>query len=784
MDESSDSRQDVGRDRGRWITVEGARTNNLRGVSLRVPKHRLTVFTGVSGSGKSSLVFDTIAAEAERLTAESYPAFVRNRLPRHPPAEVDRVDGLTFTSIVDQRRFTANARSTVGTASDIAPLLRLLFSRIGEPSAGFSPAYSFNDPSGMCPRCEGIGAVDDIDLDRLIDPSRSLREGAVRFPAFAPGTYRWKRLVHSGLVDPDLPLAQLSPTALDSLLNAQGLRLEHPGPEYPQSGLFDGVVTRLRDSYLRKEPARLTDEEAAALKQVVTRRACPECAGTRLSHAARSSLIDGRSIADWSALPVGELRRIAASVQSMPVAPLLRAIIERLDALETVGLGYLSLDRDSGSLSGGEAQRIKIVRHLGSALSEVTYVFDEPSTGLHPHDVHRLLELLARLRDAGNTVLVVEHHPSVIEAADCVVDLGPGGGAYGGLIQYEGPPAGLAAARTDTGRTLSAPVLPRGQRRTARGSVVVSNARTHNLRDVTVEVPLGVLTATTGVAGSGKSTLMAVELPCQHPSFTVVDQAPLRGGIRSTPVTVLGVAESIRGSFSAATGLHPSWFSANGRGACPVCKGKGVLVTDLAFLDDVRTVCDACEGTRFNDTALAATLDGRTIADLLAMTPSQAVDLLSAHSGTAERLRWLERVGLGYLSIGQSLDTFSGGERQRLLLARHLGECRDLRGLRIVLDEPTAGLHGTDVDRLLRLFDELTDAGATIVVVEHDLRVIAHADHVIDLGPGAGRDGGAVVFQGGPEDLARSAASVTGRYLRLAADRPAPSARERDAARA
>ncbi|MFI9456389.1 excinuclease ABC subunit UvrA [Amycolatopsis sp. NPDC052450] len=753
-------------ERGRWITVEGARTNNLRDVSVRVPKHRLTVFTGVSGSGKSSLAFDTIAAEAERLVTGSYPAFVRNRLPQHPPADVDRIDGLVFTTIVDQRRFTGNARSTVGTASDIGPLLRLLFSRLGKPGAGFSPAYSFNDPAGMCPRCEGLGVVDDIDLDRLLDRSRSLREGAVRFPTFAPGTYRWKRLVHSGLVDPDVPLGRLPAAKLETLLHAEGLRLDDPGSDYPKHGVFDGIVPRLRDSYLRKTPSRLTAEEQEGLAGVVSRGVCPQCGGTRLSEAARGSLIDGRSIADWSAMPVGDLRDVVAAVRDPSVAPLLQAIKERLDALDSVGLGYLSLSRESRTLSGGEAQRVKIVRHLGSALSDVCYVFDEPSTGLHPHDVHRLLELLAKLRDAHNTILVVEHHPAVIAAADHVIDLGPSGGDGGGRVQFEGAPRELAAAGTETGRILAAPLHFRERTRTARGAVTISGARSHNLRDITVDVPLGVLTVVSGVAGSGKSTLITGELPRRHPDFLVVEQAPLRGGIRSTPATVLGVAEPVREAFGKATGKHPSWFSANGRGACPVCKGKGVIVTDLAFLDDVQTGCDACGGTRFNPAALDARLNGRTIADVLAMSPSDAAALFGEGSPIARRLRWLVRVGLGYLTIGQSLDTLSGGERQRLLLARHLADAGPADKLRLILDEPTAGLHGSDVDRLLTLCDELVDGGATLVLIEHDQRVIAHADHVIDIGPGAGADGGTVVFEGTPSALAEDSASLTGRHLR------------------
>ncbi len=753
-------------ERDRWITVEGARTHNLRDVSTRVPKHRLTVFTGVSGSGKSSLAFDTIAAEAERLVTGTYPTFVRNRLPQHPPAEVDRIDGLVFTTIVDQRRFTGNARSTVGTASDIAPLLRLLFSRLGEPSAGFTPAYSFNDPSGMCPRCEGLGVVDDIDLDRLLDRSRSLRDGAVRFPTFAPGSYRWKRLVHSGLVDPSVPLGRLPAEKLDTLLYAEGLSLDDPGPEYPRHATFDGIIPRLRDSYLRKTPSRLTAEEQEGLADVVSRGTCPDCDGTRLGEAARKSLIDGRSIADWSALPLGELRDLVAAVRDPSVAPLLQAIRERLDALVSVGLGYLTLSRESRTLSGGEAQRVKIVRHLGSALSDVCYVFDEPSTGLHPHDVHRLLELLAKLRDAHNTILVVEHHPAVITAADHVIDLGPGGGAEGGLVQFEGTPDELAGTGTETGRVLREPLRFGKRTRSARGTVTIKGAGSHNLRDVTVDVPLGVLTVVSGVAGSGKSTLIAGELPRQYPEFVVVEQAPLRGGIRSTPATVLGVAESLRDAFGKATGLPPSWFGANGRGACPVCKGKGVIVTDLAFLDDVQTACDACGGTRFNPEALAATLDGHTIADVLAMNPADAAALFGEDSPIARRLTWLDRVGLGYLTIGQSLDTLSGGERQRLLLARHLADAGPADALRLVLDEPTAGLHGSDVDRLLALCDDLVDAGATLVLIEHNQRVIAHADHVIDIGPGAGFDGGTVVFEGTPSALAEDPASVTGRHLR------------------
>lgn len=756
---------DEPQDRRQWIRVEGARTNNLHDVSVRVPKHRITVFTGISGSGKSSLAFGTIATEAQRLVSDTYPLFVRNRLPHGRPADVDRLDGLMFTTIVDQRPFTGNARSTLGTASDIAPLLRLLFSRIGSPTAGFSPAYSFNDPGGMCLRCEGLGVVDDVDLDLLLDRTRSLREGAIRFPTFAPGTYRWKRMVHSGLVDPDQPLAVLPAADLDTLLCAEGLRLAAPDPQYPKAGRFDGVIPRLRATYLRRNPSRLTDEEKAALDRVVTRSTCPECEGTRLNASVRASLIDGRSIADWTVTPISELRQIVSALQIPSVGPLVQTIRERLGAMESVGLGYLSLDRTSNTLSGGEAQRVKIVRHLGSALSDVCYVFDEPSVGLHPHDVHRLLTLLTLLRDAHNTVLVVEHHPAVIAAADHIIDLGPGAGADGGRVQFEGTPAELSATHTATGRMLHTRIRVNDHPRTAGGVVTIKHATVHNLHDITVDVPLRVFSAVSGVAGSGKSTLMASELPRQHPGFTVIGQMPLHGGIRSTPVTVLDIAESVREAFSSATGLHPSWFSANARGACPVCKGKGIVITDLAFLDDVRTTCEACGGSRFNPTALAIGLHGQTIAQALSMNAAQATDLFSGHPEITRRLAWLGKVGLGYLTIGQSLDTLSGGERQRLLLARQLSTTESDHQ-QIVLDEPTAGLHGNDVDDLLTLLDQLVDSGATVIAIEHNQRVIAHADHVIDIGPGAGNDGGRVIYQGPPAGLIASPYSLTGRHLR------------------
>ncbi len=750
------------------IRVTGAATHNLRDVTVEVPKKALTVVTGVSGSGKSSLVLHTIAAEAQRLVNESYPSFVRNRLPQFPAAEVQAMDGLTFTALIDQRRFTGNARSTVATATDLAPLLRLVFSRIGEPSAGYSPAYSFNDPSGMCPVCEGIGTVVDIDVDELIDPEKSINEGPVRFSQFRPGVYRWKRFAYCGLFDRDKPLKEYTAEEMDLFLYADQLRLPDPDPRFPQSARFDGVITRMRDVYVKNQPSKVSRQVAEELHRLMARRVCQECGGARLNEAARSSLIDGRSIVDWMAMSVSDLGALLDRTRDARVEPALAGVRRTIDALLSVGLGYLPLDRESSTLSGGEAQRVKIVRHLGSALTDVTYVFDEPSTGLHPADVHRLNQLLLRLRDAGNTVLVVEHHQQVIRVADHVIDMGPGAGSDGGLVQFEGTPAELRAGDTLTGRLLAQPLRIADDVREPSSRVRIVNARTHNLTGFEVSVPIGVLTVVTGVAGSGKSSLATVELPRQHPHFTVVGQEPLHGGVRSTSLSILGVADEVRRAFAAGSELAPQWFSFNSKGACPACKGKGYITTELAFLDDVSTPCDACGGRRFNETALSVTIAGHTIADVLAMTAGQVAATFEDHPEIVGAMSWMERVGLGYTAVGQSLDTLSGGEKQRLLLARHLSETDDLSGEWIVLDEPTTGLHPSDVDRLDRLFGELVDAGATLVVVEHHLRVIAAADHVIDIGPGAGGDGGRLLFEGPPGQLCGRADSLTGQALAIA----------------
>jgi excinuclease UvrABC ATPase subunit len=610
-------------DPGSILRVVGATTNNLRDVTVDVPKKALTVVTGVSGSGKSSLVLDTIAAEAQRLVNDSYPSFVRNRLPQFAAPEVQSMNGLTFTALIDQRRFTGNARSTVATAADVAPLLHLIFSRVGEPNAGYSPAYSFNDPSGMCPRCEGLGHVVDIDVDELIDPEKSINEGPVRFSQFRPGVYRWKRFAYCGLFDREKPLKDYTDEEMDLFLYAEQLKLPDPDPRFPKTARFDGVVTRMRDVYVKNRPDKISAQVRQELDRLTAHRVCPECRGARLNAAARGSLIEGHSIVDWTSMSVAELRRLLELFADPRVEPALVGVRRTLDTLLSVGLAYLSLDRESGTLSGGEAQRVKIVRHLGSALTDVTYVFDEPSTGLHPADVQRLNDLLLRLRDAGNTVLVVEHHPQVIRIADHVIDMGPGAGTRGGLVQFEGTPAQLRESDTITGRLLARPLHLTHTPRSPQSSVRVSNATTHNLTGFDAEVPLGVLTAVTGVAGSGKSSFATSELPSQHPDFTVVGQDPLRGGVRSTSLSVLGIADDVREAFAEASGMAPAWFSFNSKGACPACRGKGYITTELAFLDDVSTPCDECHGKRFNDQALSVRIDGHSIADVLGMTAEE-----------------------------------------------------------------------------------------------------------------------------------------------------------------
>ncbi|WP_416519559.1 ATP-binding cassette domain-containing protein [Streptomyces achromogenes] len=768
------------------IRVHGARENNLRNVTVEIPKRRLTVFTGVSGSGKSSLVFDTIAAESRRLINETYSAFVQGFMPTLARPDVDVLDGLTTAIIVDQQRMGADPRSTVGTATDANAMLRILFSRLGTPHIGSPKAFSFNVASmsgagavtverggkqvkerraftvtgGMCPRCEGRGTVTDIDLTQLYDADKSLDEGALTIPGYKPGGWNHRLYSESGLYAPDKPIRTFTQAQLDDFLYREPTRMKIAGINMT----YEGLVPRIQKSMLAKDREAMQPHIREFVDRAVTFTTCPDCAGTRLSEAARSSKIKGISIADACAMQISDLAEWVRELDEPSVAPLLASLRDTLDSFVEIGLGYLSLDRPAGTLSGGEAQRTKMIRHLGSSLTDVTYVFDEPTAGLHPHDIRRMNDLLLRLRDKGNTVLVVEHKPEVIAIADHVVDLGPGAGTAGGTVCFEGTVAGLRAARTLTGRHLDDRAALKDRVREPSGALEIRGATTHNLKGVDVDLPLGVLTVVTGVAGSGKSSLVHGSVPAGA-GVVFVDQSPIRGSRRSNPATYTGLLEPVRKAFAKANGVKPALFSANSEGACPACNGAGVVYTDLAIMAGVATTCEECEGRRFDASVLEYRLGGRDISEVLAMTVEQAEEFFGSGEGrtpAAHRvLRNLADVGLGYLTLGQPLTTLSGGERQRLKLATHMTD----KGGIYVLDEPTTGLHLADVEQLLGLLDRLVDAGKSVIVIEHHQAVMAHADWIIDLGPGAGHDGGRIVFEGTPAQLVAARSTITGEHL-------------------
>ncbi|MEV4290682.1 excinuclease ABC subunit UvrA [Nonomuraea bangladeshensis] len=768
------------------IRVHGARENNLKDVSVAIPKRRLTVFTGVSGSGKSSLVFDTIAAESQRLINETYSAFVQGFMPTLARPEVDVLDGLTTAIIVDQQRMGADPRSTVGTATDANAMLRILFSRLGKPHVGSPQAFSFNVPSvrasgaitvergggktvkqsftltgGMCPRCEGRGTVSDIDLTQLYDDSKSLAEGAFTIPGWKSDSFFTVRVyAESGLFDPNKPIREFTEKELRDFLYREPTKVKVEGVNLT----LEGLIPKIQKSFLSKDREAMQPHIRAFVDRAVTFTTCPECDGSRLSEAARSSKIHGVNIADLCAMQISDLAEWVSGLDEPSVAPLLAALRHTLDSFVEIGLGYLSLDRPSGTLSGGEAQRVKMIRHLGSSLTDVTYVFDEPSIGLHPHDIERMNTLLRRLRDKGNTVLVVEHKPEMIAIADHVVDLGPGAGTGGGEVVYEGSVDGLRAAGTLTGRHLDDRAALKASVREPSGALEVRGARLHNLRDVDVDIPLGVLVVVTGVAGSGKSSLIHGSV-ARRDGVVAVDQTPIRGSRRSNPATYTGLLEPIRKAFAKANGVKPALFSANSEGACPACNGAGVVYTDLGMMAGVSTTCEECEGRRFQAAVLEHRLGGRDISEVLAMPVSEAEEFFAAGETRIPAahaiLRRLADVGLGYLSLGQPLTTLSGGERQRLKLATHMGE----KGGVYVLDEPTTGLHLADVEHLLGLLDRLVDSGKSVIVIEHHQAVMAHADWIIDLGPGAGHDGGRIVFEGTPADLVAARSTLTGEHL-------------------
>ncbi|WP_431246279.1 ATP-binding cassette domain-containing protein [Leifsonia xyli] len=764
------------------IRVQGARENNLKEVSVELPKRRLTVFTGVSGSGKSSLVFGTIAAESQRMINETYSAFVQGFMPSLARPDVDVLEGLTTAIIVDQERMGANARSTVGTVTDANAMLRILFSRLGQPHIGSPQAFSFNIPSisgkgaitvggkterreftqlgGMCPRCEGMGTVSDIDLTQLFDDSKSLAEGAITVPGFTADGWSTRMFSESGFFDPDKPISDYSETERNDFLYKEPTKVKINGINLT----FEGLVPKVQKSMLSKDVDAMQPHIRAFVERAVTFAACPECGGTRLSKGARSSKIAGISIADACAMQITDLSDWVRSLDEPSVAPLLKNLQHLLDSFVDIGLGYLSLDRPSGTLSGGEAQRTKMIRHLGSSLTDITYVFDEPTVGLHPHDIQRMNELLQQLRDKGNTVLVVEHKPEAIAIADHVVDLGPRAGSQGGEVVFEGTVEALRASGTLTGRHLDDRARLKDEVRTARGTLEVRGASEHNLQNVDVDIPLGVLVVVTGVAGSGKSSLIHGSV-AQREGVVSVDQGTIRGSRRSNPATYTGMLEPIRKAFAKANGVKPALFSANSEGACPNCNGAGVIYTDLGVMAGVSTVCEVCEGRRFDDSVLEYTLGGRDISQVLAMPVAEAERFFSEGEAKLPAahaiLTRLSDVGLGYLTIGQPLTTLSGGERQRLKLATHMGE----KGGVYVLDEPTTGLHLADVEQLLRLLDRLVDSGKSVIVIEHHQAVMAHADWIIDLGPGAGHDGGKVVFEGTPAELVTERSTLTGEHL-------------------
>ena len=739
------------------IRIRGARENNLKNVSLDIPKRQITVFTGVSGSGKSSLVFSTIAAESQRLINETYPAFVQQFMPRYGQPEAELLENISAAIIVDQQRLGGNVRSTVATVTDTAQMLRVLFARLGEPRLPAPGYYSYNDPRGMCAECEGIGEVSAMDMSAVVDESKSLKEGALIARGYEVDTWWWSTFAKSGLFDLDKPIRDYTEEERANLFyldDGRKIKVDKIGFTYM------GLVPKLKRSLGDKDPDAMQSHIRAEYDRIFTRKICPVCNGVRLKSEVLASKISGLNIADMSSMQVSDLAELVRTIDAPQVGPMLSALAARLNNLVTIGLGYLSLDRESSSLSGGESQRVKMVRHLGSSLTDITYIFDEPSVGLHPHDVGRLAGLMEQLRDKGNTVLIVEHKPDMIAIADHVVDMGPFAGTRGGEIVYQGDFPGLLTSGTATGNHMRKHQPIKDKVRKPTGELRIDNAQLNNLKDVSVSIPKGVLTAISGVAGSGKSSLIQGCLPKAYPATIIIDQNLARGSRRSNTATYTGILDNVRKAFAKANGVDASLFSANSKGACPDCNGLGVTFTDLAHLDPMATICETCEGKRFLPEVLEHRLRDKSISDVYQMSVVDAV-VFFTEPAIAKILRGLDDVGLGYLTLGQPLSTLSGGERQRLKLAAELGK----QGNIYVLDEPTTSLHMNDVDTLIGLFDRLVDSGSSVIVIEHNLDVIARSDWVIDLGPGAGHDGGTVQFEGLPIDLAKSGNSLTGRYL-------------------
>jgi excinuclease UvrABC ATPase subunit len=746
-------------DRFGAIQVRGARENNLKNISVDIPRRRITVFTGVSGSGKSSLVFDTIAAESQRLLNETFSTYVQNFLPRYGQPDVDVLANLSTAIIIDQQRIGGNPRSTLGTATDIYTLLRVLFSRLGKPAVPHSLALSFNNPAGMCPECEGLAHVSQVDMDALLDKNKSLQQGAILFPTFAVDGFNWLIYAKSGFFDIKKPLKKYTKDEWNKLLYLDDPKIKVNALGKMKSP-YEGLIPKFKRVYLGRDAEKMASHLRPAFERIVTRGPCTACGGTRLSETARACRVDGKNIAECSAMQVSELAGFIHSLRAPSVAPLLARLSERLDHLVEIGLGYLSLSRETATLSGGESQRVKMVRHLSSSLMEAVYIFDEPTIGLHPHDVQRLNKTLTKLRDAGNTVLVVEHKPEVMAIADHIVDMGPAAGKGGGTVVFEGPFKELKKSDTLTGKHLSKHQGVKEKPRMGTGHLLIEKATLNNLQNVTVKVPKGVLTVVTGVAGSGKTSLIHGCLPKHYPDAVFVDQSLAAGSRRSNLATYSGMADAMRKAFATANKVQPALFSANSRGACPACEGLGVIYTDLQHLDPVAVRCETCEGRCFTDAVLELTLRGKNINDVLNLSVAEALSYFTEKPILAT-LKALKDVGLGYIALGQRLNTLSGGERQRLKLAAELERPSQI----LILDEPTTGLHMADVANLLALLDAMVDNGTTLIVIEHNLDVVARADWIIDMGPGAGADGGKVVFEGAPRALLKAGKSLTGKHL-------------------
>ncbi|GIP33574.1 excinuclease ABC subunit UvrA [Paenibacillus sp. J2TS4] len=744
-----------------YIVVRGARENNLKNVSLQIPKRKITVFTGVSGSGKSSLVFDTVSAEAQRLLNETYTAFIRNRLPKYSRPDADTIENLSTAIVIDQKRLGGNSRSTVGTITDIYSMLRLLYSRAGTPFVGYSHVFSFNDPNGMCLECQGLGKKVELDVDKIFDKSKSLNEGAILFPIFSVGSWYLKTYTLSGLFDNDKKLADYSEQEWEMLLYGKGRKIKLPSKGGPIQSDYEGVVPKFNRLYIQRDNNELSESTQGKVNRFITVVQCPVCKGARLSQDSLSCTIHGYNIAECASMEISELLKVIKDIVNPVAATIVSSLSERLQHLIDMGLDYLSLDRETTTLSGGESQRIKMVRQLGSSLTDMMYIFDEPSIGLHPRDIHRLNRLLRKLCDKGNTLLVVEHDRDVIQMADHIVDVGPRAGTRGGEIVFEGTVEELYRAPTLTGRYINRQAPMKETFRMPQGHMTIAGANAHNLKNVTIDIPVGVLTVVTGVAGSGKSSLIHHAFVPQYPEAVVIDQSAISTSIRSNPATYTGIMDDIRTMFARANKKSASLFSFNSKGACPDCQGLGFIYTDLAFMEGIKTACETCEGRRFRDEVLKYTLNGKSITDVLDMTVREALDFFDKKE-ICQRLQALDDVGLHYLTLGQPSSTLSGGECQRVKLADELQQ----EGKLYVMDEPTTGLHMSDVDHLLGIINRIVDSGSTVIVIEHNLDVIKQADWIIDLGPEGGHKGGEIVFEGTPRQLIHTNSSLTGKYVR------------------